>query len=373
MRKIVLLFLFISSLVQGQELTNFYLEPGTTNNEVTLHTSFFYHSSAILHSTEIDIVGNTINFLICYNLGFVPVESYDHQEFIINLPSGNTNFVLNISLYVFNDSWGICDLQNVYDSGTIQFDYPYLPIAKTFVPDNNFETYIEEEGLGDDVMDNDYIYTHRFENLGRLNIDAEEIEDLTGIEILYRLGVFSFILNLVTEFNAANHPELWKIWAYGNPLVSLDFSQNPLLRDVLLTENNLTYLNLRNGNNENFDFLVLNESPNLTCISVDDPSLAPYPNWSVGVPNVIYKDDCLLGIDETEGIQVVIYPNPVQEVLTIESREVIDDVSVYSMLGELISSEKNTNQIDFSNYTNGVYFVKVEIEKGSIFQKVLKE
>jgi hypothetical protein len=43
------------------------------------------------------------------------------------------------------------------------------------------------------------------------------------------------------------------------------------------------------------------------------------------------------------------------------------------MLGELIASEMGVSQIDFSSYAKGVYFLKVDSEYGSVFQKVMKE
>ena len=64
---------------------------------------------------------------------------------------------------------------------------------------------------------------------------------------------------------------------------------------------------------------------------------------------------------------------PVQNILTIESKENIESIQVYSMLGELLASEKGKSQIDFSTYTKGIYFLKIDTEKGFVFQKILKE
>ena len=95
-----------------------------------------------------------------------------------------------------------------------------------------------------------------------------------------------------------------------------------------------------------------------------------------GLPNNTinwYENEFLLSNSIPSKSELVIFPNPTKTNLNIKYDLPIENVSVYSMLGELISSEKNTNQIDFSSHPNGVYFVKVETEKGSVFQKVLKE
>ena len=75
----------------------------------------------------------------------------------------------------------------------------------------------------------------------------------------------------------------------------------------------------------------------------------------------------------SEQQQAVIYPNPVRDILTIESKESMESIQVLSLLGELLASEKEVNQIDFSRYAKGVYFLKIDTEKAAVFQKVVKE
>ncbi|WP_121908759.1 T9SS type A sorting domain-containing protein [Ulvibacter antarcticus] len=63
----------------------------------------------------------------------------------------------------------------------------------------------------------------------------------------------------------------------------------------------------------------------------------------------------------------------VQDVLTIESKETIKSVDVYSKLGKLLASEVGATQINFSTYPEGAYLIKINTTNGSTFQKVLKE
>jgi surface protein len=52
----------------------------------------------------------------------------------------------------------------------------------TFVPDDNFEAYLESQGLGDGVPNNDLVFTTNIETETTLNISGRGITDLTGLE-----------------------------------------------------------------------------------------------------------------------------------------------------------------------------------------------
>ena len=182
--------------------------------------------------------------------------------------------------------------------------------------------------------------------------------------------------NLLTTIDLTMCPALESFHAVLNIFTSLDFSQNPALNWLHLTlENDLVSLDLRNGNNENLDELsIINLSGSLTCISVDDENLAPYPGWGVGNGPIIYSNDCALGIGDSEINTMQFYPNPVHSVLSVQSQELIKSLQLYDISGKLIfSSEENINQIDFSNYLNGIYFLKISTDSGNVVEKILKE
>ena len=53
---------------------------------------------------------------------------------------------------------------------------------KTFVPDNNFESFLENRGYGDGIPFNDSVFTSNISSLQSLYINAQSISDLTGIQ-----------------------------------------------------------------------------------------------------------------------------------------------------------------------------------------------
>ncbi len=112
------------------------------------------------------------------------------------------------------------------------------------------------------------------------------------------------------------------------------------------------------------------------CGVIFDPQIPEFiTDNAVGcgsVPQVAAR--CLLAsehIDLSEAI--VISPNPVQGVLTIQLDRGIQlqHVEVYSMLGQLLQT-LNTSHVDFSNLPDGMYLVKITTDRGSITQKVVK-
>ena len=90
-------------------------------------------------------------------------------------------------------------------------------------------------------------------------------------------------------------------------------------------------------------------------------------------------DNCIeypLGTTELEQeIGVSIYPNPTSVIVTITSKEPIDNYSIYTINNQLILSKKNnTNfvEVSFANLPSGVYYVKITTSKGSILKKISK-
>ncbi|WP_262152717.1 T9SS type A sorting domain-containing protein [Chryseobacterium foetidum] len=70
------------------------------------------------------------------------------------------------------------------------------------------------------------------------------------------------------------------------------------------------------------------------------------------------------------------YPNPVQDFLTIKSRNKLESYEVYSSVGQTVlrGSFGNTSaQINMSALTAGVYYVKVKTEKAVVTEKVVKK
>jgi hypothetical protein len=135
----------------------------------------------------------------------------------------------------------------------ILFCLPFIGFGQlTYVPDDNFENYLETNGMGDGISLNDSVLTSNINTISQLHPYNLNILDLTGIED------FTALISLI---------------CINNQLTSLDLSNNLNLLVVSAHNNLLTTVDLRNGNNLNLSMdCTFFNNPLLFCIDVDLPA-----------------------------------------------------------------------------------------------------
>jgi len=139
----------------------------------------------------------------------------------------------------------------------ILFCFPLFVAGQfTFVPDDNFEQALIN--LGVDFIFDDYVETSGIDTITYLYVFGQNISDLTGIE-----GFIS-----LTGLSCSN-----------NAFTTLDLSSNPNLFEVNCSINQLTSLDVRNGNNSGLLYFTSMNNPALDCIDVDDLAWTNI-NWS---------------------------------------------------------------------------------------------
>ncbi|MBO9700676.1 MAG: PQQ-dependent sugar dehydrogenase [Sporocytophaga sp.] len=70
---------------------------------------------------------------------------------------------------------------------------------------------------------------------------------------------------------------------------------------------------------------------------------------------------------------ILIYPNPTTEKISIETDLNIKSVVIRDNLGRIVLSLKSENQIDMTDMSNGIYFMEVETDRGKSIRKISKE
>lgn len=80
------------------------------------------------------------------------------------------------------------------------------------------------------------------------------------------------------------------------------------------------------------------------------------------------------GVEENVMI-FAIYPNPVENNLTIDTDEVITEINIYSITGVLVYSETSVsdNVINVSDLNNGIYFINIKTENGDVVKRFVKK
>ena len=157
---------------------------------------------------------------------------------------------------------------------------PFIGFGQqTYVPDNNFEAYLEANGMGNGIPNDDYVTTSNINTVIYLGVNWQNIADLTGIEAFTALTSLNCNYNQLTSLNVSQNTALINLWCYINQLTSLNVSLNTALTWLSCYDNQLSSLNVRNGNNTNFVYFSATNNPNLYCIDVDNPTWAT-ANWT---------------------------------------------------------------------------------------------
>lgn len=70
---------------------------------------------------------------------------------------------------------------------------------------------------------------------------------------------------------------------------------------------------------------------------------------------------------------LVIYPNPVKDILTVTNTEKILNISILDLSGKSIISVNNQNLVDVSTLSKGIYIARVETLNGVSTSKIIKD
>ncbi|MGC8866578.1 MAG: T9SS type A sorting domain-containing protein, partial [Bacteroidales bacterium] len=92
-------------------------------------------------------------------------------------------------------------------------------------------------------------------------------------------------------------------------------------------------------------------------------------NPSVDVNCVL---SCSVGIDESEKVAVLVYPNPAKDRIMIQSSHQVKEVRITSPTGKLMY-RGNLLSVDVSKFPTGVYFIQTTTTAGTTNVKFMKE
>ena len=83
--------------------------------------------------------------------------------------------------------------------------------------------------------------------------------------------------------------------------------------------------------------------------------------------------NCTIGLEENNVLNVELYPNPVNNVLTVKGDNIVK-VAIFNALGQEVVAVENRNEIDVTSLNNGLYFVRVTDVNGNVsVNKIVKE
>ncbi|SIS30990.1 Por secretion system C-terminal sorting domain-containing protein [Chryseobacterium joostei] len=90
------------------------------------------------------------------------------------------------------------------------------------------------------------------------------------------------------------------------------------------------------------------------------------------------KSACSLSVVETSSSQagIEVYPNPVQDVLYIKSKEPLVSYEIYGATGQSVKQgtlSMAQEQLVLSSLSTGVYYIKLKTKSATITEKIMKK
>ncbi len=142
---------------------------------------------------------------------------------------------------------------------------------------------------------------------------------------------------------------------------------------VIYTENGGTTWMKKTAAENYYNSIIIDGTARFLNANTAEIYLATY---SLGIIKEVVNFTTLATKSNIVKNEVVIYPNPVQDILNIKfnTAKTQFKVSVYSVTGQLVASDQNNTSINLSQLTPGVYMVKIDSEnESSIVKKIIKK
>ena len=247
------------------------------------------------------------------------------------------------------------------------------------VSENNVLTFL-------DCSDNPFTSIDVSANLALQALYCKN-NQLTSIDVTNNpaLTELRFAENQLTSLDVSANPALFVLDCSDNLFTSIDVSANIALQTLYCKNNQLTglldlsnytaltgldcrvnkieILNIKNGNNINVTQFLASTNPDLYCIVVDDIDYST-TNWTNRDPASTFVNnetdcDALSLVDNNFELEVTIYPNPTDNYLFIEGNENPISITIYNLLGAKVIAKSNTDKIDVSELSKGVYIINI--------------
>jgi hypothetical protein len=236
-----------------------------------------------------------------------------------------------------------------------------VEVNSTNFPDRNFRNYIFKQYYGSDGV----ITAAEINATTLINVSGAYIENLTGIEHFTALESLLCSNNQLSLLDVSGltylhtldcnnqSPTLTLVGAAGNYSIEIELNEpteTVFVRGVSYKNNKLISTSSGIGSTS-FEVAIAGSNQKMS-----------------GEITLLYENIGSISVVKNENIKI--YPNPVKDELRIESGDLkIESVEILDLSGKKIS----TNSIDVSPLPQGIYFVKLETEKGIVTKKIIKE
>ena len=117
------------------------------------------------------------------------------------------------------------------------------------------------------------------------------------------------------------------------------------------------------------------EAPLMSLVYTGDDEIDYLEYYSGDGVISYYRNVLILSTPENELSSLTIFPNPATDRLFIKSKiDSVNAISIMDINGRIVISYKNegVEEVDVSNFTSGMYFIRIESSSGNIMKKFIK-
>jgi hypothetical protein len=198
--------------------------------------------------------------------------------------------------------------------------------------------------------------------------------DTTNLILLTNL-ICSY--NSLTTLNVDTCSALTRVDCSYNQIQFLDFNDLPNLGIILVNNNNLTTLYIKNGNRQTAGATTVHSNPDLSnvCLDAIEQDLGSY--ITTLYPDCVLGFDCDIdstGDDSKLGLQFI--PNPVADFLNISfgTNKPMTSLNIYNMLGQLVyTTNQSVQVVDVSSLKPGSYITAIVADGKTQLGKFIKK
>lgn len=178
----------------------------------------------------------------------------------------------------------------------------------------------------------------------------DSIKNAEGCDSIGRLNL---VINYTPEVSIVGN---WHLYQDSSNVATLKVSDNPADQN--------TYKWFKNNETSPFS---TSDSVNVTVTANTDIRLEATSRKGCVASNWI-TITYTVGIDDVDGLNVNVYPNPASRLLNIENTEGISQVIVYNLIGQQVIVRRDVNatatQLDLGALANGTYTLQVRTLDG---------
>lgn len=389
---------------------------GTSYNTPPLQeTTAYYTNSRIIEADQIVKIGNGDQIAQAYQNPFFSIWSNNHTQHIIpatelrdqgmtagplnsvGLTVTNIGSLPMIGLSVKIGSTTIPQLADFIDNSafaTVFTAVSYMPVLGTNVFE--FTTPFEWDGLSNIVLEFCHGNPDAFQTMNR-GVLADDTEYISSIKANFFIATDASVVcaNTTDNINTFN---IRPVFIFSGTIIC----QAPRRTEVVATVNQVQPIEASSVQILNVsvieDATLANLEPNgidilwfatetdalelLNQLLIDTQLQSGYTYYAVRAQNNCYSAPfavlvtVALGVEKQDFTNLVVYPNPVKEQLTLSNTDEISALKFFNIIGQEVlslSPHSSIVVVDMTSLSTGIYLIQVNTEIGSKIVKVHKE